>query len=44
MKVIDAEIEALKVKIAYRRKITILQNLRRENSDEKTQTRNLNFI
>jgi hypothetical protein len=35
MAAIDAEIEILKVKIAYRRKLTILQSLRSENVDEK---------
>jgi hypothetical protein len=37
MVVINAEIEILKIKIAYRRKIAMFQNLRRENADEKSE-------
>jgi hypothetical protein len=33
--IINAEIEILKIKIIYRRKIAIFQNLRRENAGEK---------
>jgi hypothetical protein len=35
MAAINTEIEILKIKIIYWRKITILQSLRRENSGEK---------
>jgi hypothetical protein len=33
---INTEIEILKIKIAYRRKMIIFQNLRRENAGEKS--------
>jgi hypothetical protein len=33
---IDTEIEILKIKIAYRRKVVILSNLRRKNAGEKS--------
>jgi hypothetical protein len=35
--VINTEIEILKIKIVYRRKLAILQNLRSENADEKSE-------
>jgi hypothetical protein len=35
--IIDAEIEILKIKIAYRRKLTIFQSLRSENAGEKSE-------
>jgi hypothetical protein len=37
MAVINTDIEILKIKIAYRRKIIILQNLRRENAGEESE-------
>jgi hypothetical protein len=36
MTIIDMKIEILKIKVAYRRKIIIFQNLRRKNVDEKS--------
>jgi hypothetical protein len=36
MVIINTEIEILKIKIVYRRKITIFQKLRRKNADEKS--------
>jgi hypothetical protein len=36
MTAINTEIEILKIKIVYRRKMAILQSLRRENAGEKS--------
>jgi hypothetical protein len=36
MTAINAEIEILKIKIAYRRKLAILQNLRSEDAGDKS--------
>jgi hypothetical protein len=49
MTAIDAEIEILKIKIAYRRKVAIFQNLRRKNAGEKPEfyiiiERNISFV
>jgi hypothetical protein len=35
--VIDTEIEILKIKIVYRRKLIILQNLRSEDAGDKSE-------
>jgi hypothetical protein len=37
MAAINAEIEILKIKIVYRRKLVILQNLRSENVNDKSE-------
>jgi hypothetical protein len=37
MTIIDAEVEILKIKVAYRRKIVIFQSLRRKNVGEESE-------